>query len=422
MPDAAEIHPLVLQLGDRDDLREAVDPLHERILDRRAETPRQRQEARRRQVLVAEEDHQVIQQRLPQRRHRLVRQFRRPDRSRAARRRSRRPSDGSRTPSLRMAVPLPSRGATLPQQPRAGKPAEHAQRAGQHGDDQHQPQIPPAQPVRVRQRLAPPARSGSPAPAAASARSSPARRHSATPGRARPPPRSRRRSRRPCRRRRTSAPPAGGIPASAGSRPPRPAPRRRPANRRSPPPCPAPSTPAPNTRLPIAVPRNGVSAWLMSPTVVKRGVRMLRPDRGGAGDQHRGHDKLGDHRADRRVPARGGEMLRPQPLIGDRRLLVEDHPRHHHRADIGRRQIEIVLVGIGDVDSCRRAARRVGMRGPGDEEERQLEQPEDDRRPLHPPVRPGEHHRQQGDGSERQRWRSAARHTARPRRRRRRTR
>ena len=40
---------------------------------------------------------------------------------------------------------------------------------------------------------------------------------------------------------------------------------------------PAPSTPAPKTRLPIAVPRNGVSAWLMSPTVASEASGCCAP-------------------------------------------------------------------------------------------------------------------------------------------------
>ena len=96
-------------------------------------------------------------------------------------------------------------------------------------------------------------------------------------------------------------------------------------------------------------------------------------------------------------------MLRAQPFIGDRRLLVEDHPRHHHGADIRRRQIEIVLVGIRDVERLPASMRGgIGMRGEGDEEERQLEQPDRDRRPLHPAVGAGDHHGQQGERGDRQ--------------------
>src|SRR3984885_6073728 len=75
MPDPAEVDSLVLQLGDVDDLWKTLDALDERIFDRRAETARQRQEAFRRQILVTEEDHEVIEQRLADRADRGVRQL-----------------------------------------------------------------------------------------------------------------------------------------------------------------------------------------------------------------------------------------------------------------------------------------------------------------------------------------------------------
>lgn len=74
MPHAAEVHRLVFQLGDVDDLRETLDALDERIFDRRAEAAGQRKEALGRQVLVAEEDHQVVEQRLADRPDRGIRQ------------------------------------------------------------------------------------------------------------------------------------------------------------------------------------------------------------------------------------------------------------------------------------------------------------------------------------------------------------
>lgn len=69
VPDAAEIDPLIRQLQHRDDLGKPVNTLDERILDRRAEPPRQRQEIRRRQVLVAEEHHVVVEPDPPDRRN-----------------------------------------------------------------------------------------------------------------------------------------------------------------------------------------------------------------------------------------------------------------------------------------------------------------------------------------------------------------
>ena len=75
MPDPAEVDRLVLQLGDVDDLGETLDALDEWVFDRRAETPRQCQEAFWRQILVTEEDHEVIEQRLTNRTDRRVGQL-----------------------------------------------------------------------------------------------------------------------------------------------------------------------------------------------------------------------------------------------------------------------------------------------------------------------------------------------------------
>ena len=73
MPDATEVDLLVLQLGDVDDLGETLDALDEGVFDRRAEPACQREEAVGRQLLVAEEDHQVIKQRLTDRGDRFIR-------------------------------------------------------------------------------------------------------------------------------------------------------------------------------------------------------------------------------------------------------------------------------------------------------------------------------------------------------------
>ena len=67
MPDAAEIDPLMLQLEDRRDFRKAVDTLDHGIGHRPAETAREGQLLRRGNVLVAEEDHETIEQGLPDR-------------------------------------------------------------------------------------------------------------------------------------------------------------------------------------------------------------------------------------------------------------------------------------------------------------------------------------------------------------------
>src|SRR4051794_39804872 len=61
MPEPAEIDLLVLELDDRRDLREAVEPLHERVIDRLAEAAGRMQKLLRRQRLAAKEHHAVFE-------------------------------------------------------------------------------------------------------------------------------------------------------------------------------------------------------------------------------------------------------------------------------------------------------------------------------------------------------------------------
>ncbi len=63
MPDAAEIGALVLELDHRRDAGKAVEAFDERILDRRAERLREAHELRRRELLVAKENHAVLEPR-----------------------------------------------------------------------------------------------------------------------------------------------------------------------------------------------------------------------------------------------------------------------------------------------------------------------------------------------------------------------
>src|SRR5438874_592816 len=63
MPDAAEVHALVLELLHFDDLREPGNALHERILDRPADALRKGHVLRGRERLVAEEDDEVLEPR-----------------------------------------------------------------------------------------------------------------------------------------------------------------------------------------------------------------------------------------------------------------------------------------------------------------------------------------------------------------------
>src|SRR5207237_10684830 len=72
MPQPAEIDPLAFELDDRRDLGEAVDALDERVLDRLAEMPRQAEQFGRRQVLVAKEDHDMVEPGLADRRDGIV--------------------------------------------------------------------------------------------------------------------------------------------------------------------------------------------------------------------------------------------------------------------------------------------------------------------------------------------------------------
>ena len=61
VPDAAEVHRLVRQLRDRDDLGEAVDALHERVLHRLADAAGEREELVGLEDLVAEEHDEVLE-------------------------------------------------------------------------------------------------------------------------------------------------------------------------------------------------------------------------------------------------------------------------------------------------------------------------------------------------------------------------
>jgi chorismate mutase len=67
VPDAAEIHLLVLELLHLDDLRESIDSVDERILDRLAPRARERHELLRSERLIAKEKHEVLEPRAAQR-------------------------------------------------------------------------------------------------------------------------------------------------------------------------------------------------------------------------------------------------------------------------------------------------------------------------------------------------------------------
>ena len=72
MPDAAEVHRLVRELRDRDDLGEAVDALHERVLHRFADATGEGEELLGLEELVAEEHDEVLEPGPADLGHRLV--------------------------------------------------------------------------------------------------------------------------------------------------------------------------------------------------------------------------------------------------------------------------------------------------------------------------------------------------------------
>lgn len=67
MPDTAEIHPLVLQFHDRNDLRVLVQAFKERVFDHLAKIRCEPQKLCRREVLTMEEYHQEFEPDLPNR-------------------------------------------------------------------------------------------------------------------------------------------------------------------------------------------------------------------------------------------------------------------------------------------------------------------------------------------------------------------
>ena len=66
-------------------------------------------------------------------------------------------------------------------------------------------------------------------------------------------------------------------------------------------------------------------------------VEEARPGR----HQDRDHDHLGDHRTDGGVDPREAQIPDGDPLVEYRGLLVEDHPGHDDRPDVGRHQREV---------------------------------------------------------------------------------
>src|SRR4051795_8791984 len=63
MPHAAEVDLLVLELFHLDDLGKSGNALHERVLDRLPDPPRERKEGGRREGLIAKEQDEVLEPR-----------------------------------------------------------------------------------------------------------------------------------------------------------------------------------------------------------------------------------------------------------------------------------------------------------------------------------------------------------------------
>ena len=133
---------------------------------------------------------------------------------------------------------------------------------------------------------------------------------------------------------------------------------------------------------PAIGPRNGVKASADLADRVEFQLDDCRiaglADGGGGGDQHGRHDQLRDHRAERVSQRAPVIVLGPKLLIGDRRLLIEDHPRHDDGADIGGDKIEIIRIAERQCRQPLRPARAVRMGRTGDPEEREFEQAESD--------------------------------------------
>ena len=71
------------------------------------------------------------------------------------------------------------------------------------------------------------------------------------------------------------------------------------------------------------------------------GSRRRRANGCGRRDHDRRHQHLARGRADKRLPSGCREILGTEVLLDGRCLLVEQHPRHDHRAHGGRDEVEI---------------------------------------------------------------------------------
>jgi hypothetical protein len=97
------------------------------------------------------------------------------------------------------------------------------------------------------------------------------------------------------------------------------------------------------------------------------------------------------------------EVAGAQLLLDRRRLLVEDHPRVEGRADDRRAHEQKIAIADWQIDRVPRQRRQARMRGPGDDEERQLEPADDQGHTLDPLVGPARHDDEERRSDERQR-------------------
>ena len=102
-----------------------------------------------------------------------------------------------------------------------------------------------------------------------------------------------------------------------------------------------------------------------------------------------------DHGADGGVDPGGAQIGGGQPFLHDRGLLKEHHPRHDHRADIRRGEVEIFGVGERNRQRARRHFAGARMRHPGHQQKHQFETADDDRDAFDGHVAVREGHGQQ---------------------------
>ena len=118
------------------------------------------------------------------------------------------------------------------------------------------------------------------------------------------------------------------------------------------------------------------------------------------------HDKLRHHCADRGIPARRLEVLGPETFVGHCGLMIENHPRHDHRPDVRRDEVEITFVGDRDANGLSREAGQIRMGRPRHPEEGEFKQADRNRRAFDPAIGPGQYDQKQRSPGKREAERS----------------